>query len=172
MKQIIKKTGEEERVELYRKIRSYLRSPELKKHLPDDVEPPKENASLESLKSLYAYLTSHLKESSKKIIVNQIFDQMLTYSEVGCVQFLKQHEKIGLAKHLSEQKEELFNPELAEIIIELSDSWVPSPQMRLMMKLMKAINEFSNQKGVNVPAPQPPKSVPQKSAAKKGSPPS
>lgn len=171
VKQVIKKTENDERIELYRKIRSYLKSKHLKKHLPDDVEPPKENASLESLKSTYAYLTSHLKESSKRIIVDQLFDQMLTYSEVGCVQFLKQHEKIGMAKFLSEQKEELFMPELEEIMIELSDSWVPSAQTRLMMKLMKAMSEFSNQKGQNV-APAAPKALPPKSSPKKGSPPS
>lgn len=144
IKRVEKKSEEEERKELYRKIRGYQKNQILRKYLPEGMEPPKKNDSLEALKNQYGEIESSLKESTKRVMVHQMFDSILQAAEMGAVNFLQMSEKRGLAMQLILHKEEIFEPELEEVIIELEDNWVPSAQTRLAFKLVQCFMAFDN----------------------------
>lgn len=137
IKKLEKISDDAERSEYYRKIKAYLKNDKLRKHLGECTEPPKKGDSLEALKAQYQEMTSALKESSKRLLVMNSFDNVLRFAEIGAVQYLHQTEKLGLAAFMIEKKEELFQPELEELIIELSDDWVPSAKVRLGLKIMQ-----------------------------------
>jgi hypothetical protein len=143
-KKLEKNQEEKERTELYRKILDYKKNPRLSKFIPEDTPTPKLSDSVESLRALHASITSGFKGSAKRLLVNNMFDQILNAAEMGCVQFLLQQEKIGMAQALISNKEQLFQPELEEVIIELSDDWVPSAQTRLAFKMAQAMLAYSN----------------------------
>jgi len=144
IKKIEKLSDDQERVELYRKIRAYQKNERLKKHLSEFQEPPKKTDSLEALRNQYAEMTSSLKESSKRMMVMNTFESLLQFGEMGAIQFLQMPEKRGMASFLSSKKEELFQPELEELIIELSDDWVPSARTRLALKVVQACMAYSS----------------------------
>lgn len=152
LKKIEKISDDQEKAELYRKIRAYQKNEKLKRFLGDFQEPPKKTDPLDALRNQYTEMTSALKESSKRIMVMNTFDSLLQFGEIGAVQWLQRPEKAGVAAFLSSRKEELFQPELEEIIIELSDDWVPSAKTRLVLKLMQTLMAYD--KNLLIPPPQ------------------
>jgi hypothetical protein len=68
--------------------------------------------------------------------------------ETAVVQGFNKIEYIGLKKDCltSDDFLESIEPELEEIAIEMSDSWVPSPHVRLLMKVSTAILNFHEMK--------------------------
>ena len=140
---IEQKSRETERAELYSKITHRFHSKYIAKFIPDDIKPPKATDSLESLQALDKTLVGFMHRASKEIMVQRIFEGFIQGGELGLVQFLKMDHARGLAAKILEDKE-AFQPELEEIAIEMSDSYVPSAKMRLLMKVVHVATEFLN----------------------------
>lgn len=153
VKKVEKNLEQKEGAELYRKIVGYLKNPHLNKHL-QDFEPPRETASLDALRKQYAAMQSTFKESAKRVIVMEGFANLLNFAEMGAVAFLDRHEKVGCAKALL-QHPEVFQPELEEIIVELSDDWIPDAKIRLALKALQFVAAYDNHRaGIsNIPVP-------------------
>lgn len=145
---IEQKSREVERSELYSKITHRFHSKYIAKFIPDDIKPPKATDSLESLQALDKTLVGFMHRASKEIMVQRIFEGFVQGGELGLVQFLKMDHARGLAAAILEDKE-AFQPELEEIAIELSDSYVPSAKMRLLMKVVHVATEFLNNSQVH-----------------------
>jgi len=140
---IEQRSKEQERVELYSKITHRFHSKYIAKFIPDDIKPPKATDSLESLQALDRTLVGFMHRASKEIMVERMFEGFLNAGEMGLVAFLKMDHARGLAAKILEDKE-AFQPELEEIAIELSDSYIPSAKMRLLMKVGHMATEYLN----------------------------
>jgi len=137
------KSREEQRAELFSKITHRFHSKYIAKFIPDDIKPPKATDSLESLQALDKTLVGFMHRASKEIMVERMFEGFVNAGEMGLVMFLKMDHARGISQAILQDKE-AFQPELEEIAIELSDSYVPSAKMRLLMKVVHVATEYLN----------------------------
>lgn len=142
-----KKQGIDNRAELFRKIHEYFNSVHLKGWIPEGMKPPPDSASFEQLSQMYRSIQSSFKSKAKRQFVDYSLQTVLFSGENLLVSMMKMEEKQNVGKWIYSQKEELLQPELEEIAIELSDDYIPGPHLRLAGKLMALVNQFSNQTG-------------------------
>lgn len=143
IKSIKKEADDDERAILYRKVNEYLRSPYLNPLIPKDIKAPSEKATVTELKGIYASIKGALLGEAKRAYVLTLFDNVVADGgEFFFLNFLKDSTKLGLSDHLKNNKE-LFQPELEELAIELSDSYIPGPQARILLKLVSFVQNYN-----------------------------
>jgi len=138
---IEQKSRETEKSELYGKLVHYHHSKHLAKFIPDDLKPPKATDSLEVLQAHDKALKGFLYRASKEIFVKRGLESLLNFGEMGLVDMLKLEHWRGVSDAIMSD-EEALQPELEELAIELSDSYVPGPKLRLALKIANIAQEF------------------------------
>lgn len=134
-----KKDQEKKKAELIRKITQYSELESLAHVFPDGLKERGSKISykdsLETVEGTYEEFMSCLKQNHKKIFVNMMFDQFCNASEIVLVNIAKKPEKQGIGMFLAMNKEKLLHPELDELMIEMSDAYIPGPWARAAMKI-------------------------------------
>lgn len=123
-------------MECYRKITEYMDSPYFSAKLEKYPRPnPPPQSSYQTLLSSYNTIKAVLMKDLRSSIVDQMFAHGLKFAEFSLVQLGRQNHFMGLSQEMMKHKNELFQPELEEISIEMSNNWIPSPLHRLVFKL-------------------------------------
>ena len=135
------KSRETERSELFGKITHYHHSKHLAKFIPDDLKPPKATDSLEVLQAHDKALKGFLHRASKEIFVQRGLEAIINFGETGLVEILKLEHWRGISDEILSDPD-VLQPELEELAIELSDSYVPGPKIRLAVKIANIAQEF------------------------------
>lgn len=138
-----RKGQEKRKAELIRKVTQYAENERLGSHFPEAL---KERASkvsykdsLESVEGIYEEFMSCLKQNHKRLFVNMMFDQFCNVSEQALVQLAQMPQKRGVGAFLAMNKETIMQPELDEMLIEMSDSYLPGPWTRAAMKMVQVM---------------------------------
>ena len=142
-----KKDQEKDKAEKIRKITQYAENENLSGFFPENL---KERArkidykdSHEHISGIYEEFLSCLKQNHKKMFVDMMFDQLFCpASEVALVQFANMNHKRGIGTFFAMNKNHLLQPELDEIMIEMSDSYIPGPWARMAGKLASVIMSY------------------------------
>jgi hypothetical protein len=149
IKSLKKEADDDERALLYRKVTEYLRSPYLAPLIPKDIKAPSEKATVAELKGIYASIKGALLGEAKRSFVLNMFDNVVADGgEYFFLNFLQDSSKLGLSNYLKSNKE-LFQPELEELAIELSDNYIPGPQARIVLKLISFVQGYNKFKAFN-----------------------
>lgn len=130
--------------EIKRKVKQYLTEPKFGDQFAE-VKMPGPKASDAEWLSAWDQLQAILKSTYKQAMVRIMFQSGCKASETVMVSFLGMAQFEGLEKDVMSNIDD-FEPELTEIAIELSNSWVPGPIPRLAMKVMNHLQKFSTQK--------------------------
>lgn len=136
---------EKRRVKLYYKLVHYFRSKYISKYIPDDFKEPRPSDSYESLCALEEAIKGFVHIGSKELIVNNMLKLLCEGGEGMAVGMMKLDQFAGISNHLLDDTEYL-QPELEEIAIELSDSWVPDAKTRCFLKLCAKGSEYVNRR--------------------------
>lgn len=140
-----KEAKEDEGVELRRKVKAYLGNPKFGEMLAEVKEPGPKASDVE-WKAAYEHIAEVMKASYKELMVRTMFDSGCKAAETVMVQFLQMEAMQGVGAHMTAHRDK-FEPELTEIAIELSNSWVPGPVPRLVFKMFNELQEFGRLKG-------------------------
>lgn len=139
-----------EKQRLHKKIADYLTNKWLRKKL-ENIQPPGANANLVMLRCTLDRINGTLLAEAKEQMVDMMFETGLRTTEEIMVRWAKLDAKRGLANAAMQSKDDLFQPELAELTMELSDSLVPGPGIRFAMKLCKFVQNFDGRVGGGMP---------------------
>lgn len=142
-----------EKTELFTKITEYFESESFAKFIPSHLKAPRPSDSMETLLALYESIKTARNRSAKRVIVNNLFDSILQGVEIGAVGILHWHHWQGLADDLSANKDD-FQPELEELAIEMSNSWVPDAKSRLALKVLQRMKKYLNPQDFINPQPE------------------
>lgn len=145
------KNSEKEKGELLRKIEQYSDNPRLREYFPQSLLDTKTspNDSLEKIQGVYKRYASCLKQAHKKMFFSVMFDQVCTGSEMLMVQGLQMSQKRGIGGFLQANKDTVLQPELDELVIELSDDYLPGPGVRAVMKFAQLLMMYDVEKHSN-----------------------
>lgn len=116
----------------------------LAQEIEDTLESRRKVMTADVLEEVYTRIVNALRSTFKRRMVEQGFRAFLTGSEKFMVQFLQYENLAGIADAAYENKEDLFEPELSELAIELDNSMVPGPKLRLGLKLVEFASAFMN----------------------------
>ncbi len=147
----------EKRSEVRRKVDEYLDNPYFKETLAK-VQRPKDNAPIEHWEATYKNIKNTIKSSSKYAMVKGTSVGILEACEKACVVMLNRPDMMGSAERVYNFEKDMFEALIHEMAIEMSDSWVPPPQIRFGLMafagFQRQLNNSSNPK--QQPQPQPP----------------
>lgn len=130
------------------KIESYLKSPIFQKmgYFEDvHIKSPKDTDSLETVQQAYDLVQSVVRMGSKRVMTMTAFETILGAGEAMGKQFNLNTD--GFANFCISETP-FFQPELEEISIELSNSFLPDPKVRLCIKIIKMWGEFKTAKEI------------------------
>lgn len=139
------------KMELSVKIEQYLKSPKLRFYFQDNpIKPPPEHASLEAFQACYDLIKKVIAMESKRILVDSLFETVISSGSDFSDQFLGTNTS-GFADFClhPDVKDQMFQPELEEISIEISDWMVPDPKIRLLFKILRAYQDFKKIKEIS-----------------------
>lgn len=127
------------------KIEQYLSSPKLAGYFQGaNIKVPHESHSLEAFEGTYNLIKKMITMESKRFVVDNFFETVVTMGEEAAVNLLGREDIKGFSEFClhPQVKDQLFQPELEEISIEISDALVPNPYTRLGIKLFRAWKDF------------------------------
>lgn len=142
---ILKEREQNLKRDLIIKIDSYLNSPIFQKmgYFEDvHIKSPKDTDSLDSIQQSYDLVQSVVRLGSKRVMTMTAFETILGAGETMGKQFFQMNTD-GFADFCTHPaNKDFFQPELEEISIELSNTFLPDPKVRLMIKILKMWGEF------------------------------
>jgi len=143
-KEAKKEAKEEDGVELRRKVKAYLANPKFQE-LFAGVREPEPKGTDQDWKVCYEQIGEILRSTYKEMMVRTMFESGCQAAETVMVQMLQMDRMTGLRDHMVTHRDR-FEPELTEIAIELSNSWVPGPIPRLLFKMFQELKEFGSER--------------------------
>lgn len=132
---------------ILRKIDSYMKHPAFRDLFTNeernewDLDEALKSYSLKKAQLFISDIRARLKSSFKLAMVDNMFEAMTGGSEAMMVNFMQMKHMMGFGEHCKKNKI-LFDRELAELAIEMSDDYVPSPKLRLMFKALTLATEY------------------------------
>jgi hypothetical protein len=129
---------------LYSRLVHYHRSKHISKYIPGDIKEPRPSDSLESLQAHEELIKGFIHMGSKELVVENMLKGLLGGIEDIAVMGMQMAQYQGLTEALTSDTDYL-QPELEEVAIELPDSYVPSPKIRIFLKLFLAAREYAKQ---------------------------
>lgn len=132
-----------EKTELFTKITEYFESESFAKFIPSHIKAPRPSDSMETLLAIYESIKTSKNRAAKRLIVENLFDSILQGVELGAVGILHWNHFLGLAEDLKSNRDD-FQPELEELAIEMSNSWVPDAKGRLALKVFRRMKKYLN----------------------------
>ena len=140
-------TDDERKTSLILKISSYLTSPIYQKlgYFRDvKVQIPSERDSLVHVEQIYEQLRSLLHIENKRMITHNLYEGLCT---AGCTAGknllgLEGMDDFAALLLRPDVMEEVFQPELEEIAIEMSNGWIPNPYVRVALKAFNLYREI------------------------------
>lgn len=131
-----KETDEEaKRQELYKQCVLYHNSKSLGKFIPSHLKCPDSSWPYERLLAHKKAIWGFIHTATKEIMVYQGLQTFVGFGEIALVEFAHMEHLRNISGFIL-QDPEFFQPELEEVAIELPDDYIPSPTMRLAMKVM------------------------------------
>lgn len=147
------KLKEEEHVEVRRKVNAYLKNPKFAEMFRG-VTMPEGKATDADWRAKYAEIQETLKATYKEAMVAQMFVGGARATETVMINFLGMHQMTGFADDVVAHRGD-FEPELTELAIEMSNSWVPGPVPRLMFKMFTHLEKYRAKGSAKEEAPTP-----------------
>lgn len=159
-KKLVEESMEElekrEKTDLRIKIEQYLTSPILRVYFEDSpIRPPAEHAPIDAWRACYGLIKKVITMESKRYVCDNMFETAVELAQDGAQNFLGMDCYLPNGKSFAdfcldpEVKNQMFQPELEEISIELSDWLVPDPKVRLLFKLFRAWKNFQKIKEIH-----------------------
>lgn len=136
--------AEDERRLLEKKICMYRVNPRMRTML-GDLEIPYDLSghSMPAIRRLYQDIQDQLNIHFREQYVEGFFRMGMDGIEKGCEFFMQGVEWKGMAEMACDPEHiETFQPELSQIAVELSDSMIPGPKLRLGMKVLQFVKAF------------------------------
>jgi len=123
-------------MEIHRQICEYMDSKYFREILKDfpRPEPPPKN-TYETLLSLKNTMKACLFKQHRTALVDNMFSLGIQATEFSLVELAKQVHFKNMTSIAMQNRDQLFQPELEELAIEMSNSWIPSPTTRLVFKV-------------------------------------
>lgn len=134
-------TKKADRSSLFVKVHGYLTSKPLQPYIPPGIKMPTEGASIEVLEATYKQIQDGLKAAYKRKMVDSMFGRVAEAGEAAMIHLFHLDYAYGLADALKDSKED-FQPELEELALEMDESMVPGPKIRLGLKLLEFVDGF------------------------------
>lgn len=133
---------EKRRAQLIKKIRMYKAHRHLREYFMEiDVPLKLDNLSDADLEGIYASMLMALECNFRETQVRSMFEMVFVGIEKACSMFIHDVEWQGLAEAACENIDS-FDPELSQVAVELSDSLIPDPKLRLAFKMFTFASNF------------------------------